>query len=82
MDVGSSSGNGASVEAGKYIANGVYVGAKQDTSGQTQAQVQIDLTRHLKAETTINTGSAANVTGAAAQVDQGSSVGLSYQFDY
>ena len=79
---GSSSGNGASVEAGKYIANGVYVGAKQDTSGQTQAQVQIDLTRHLKAETTINTGSAANVTGAAAQVDQGSSVGLSYQFDY
>ncbi|MGI3778203.1 MAG: translocation/assembly module TamB domain-containing protein, partial [Janthinobacterium lividum] len=38
-------GNGASVEAGRYVAKGVYVGAKQGTSGGTQAQVQIDLTR-------------------------------------
>ena len=62
---------GATIEAGKYIANGVYVGAKQGTSGaQTQAQVQIDLYKGLKAETDVGTGAG------------GTSVGLSYQFEY
>ncbi|HVP84406.1 MAG TPA: translocation/assembly module TamB domain-containing protein [Rhizomicrobium sp.] len=75
-------GTGASVEAGKYVMNGVYVGAKQDTSGATTAKVQVDLTRRLKAQATVNTGTTANVTGSAAQVDRGSSVGLTYQFDY
>ena len=66
-----SSTSGASIEAGKYIANGVYLGAKQGTSGaQTQAQVQIDLYKGLKAETDVGTGSG------------GTSVGLSYQFEY
>jgi translocation and assembly module TamB len=62
--------------------NGVYVGAKQDTQGGTRAQVQVDLTRRLKAQATVNTGTSANVTGSAAQVDRGSSIGLTYQFDY
>ena len=62
---------GATIEAGKYVANGVYVGAKQGTSGaQTQAQVQIDLYKGLKAETDVGTGAG------------GTSVGLSYQFEY
>jgi len=74
--------NSASVEAGKYVMNGVYVGAKQDTNGGTTAKVQVDLTRRLKAQATVNTGTTANVTGNAAQVDRGSSIGLSYQFDY
>jgi translocation and assembly module TamB len=43
---GASGGAGATVEAGKYVANGVFLGAKQGTSGGTQAKVQIDLTRH------------------------------------
>src|SRR6185437_7167345 len=44
LSVGSAPGNGsgATVEAGKYVASGVYVGAKQGTSGGSQAQVQID----------------------------------------
>jgi translocation and assembly module TamB len=68
---GGSSGSSASIEAGRYIANGVYVGAKQGTSGaQTQATVQIDIFRGLKAETDVGTG-----TG-------GNSVGLTYQFEY
>ena len=63
--------SGATLEAGKYIANGVYLGAKQGTSGaQTQAQVQIDLYKGLKAETDVGTGAG------------GTSVGLSYQFEY
>lgn len=79
---GGQNGNGASVEAGKYVMNGVYVGAKQDTQGGTRAQVQVDITRRLKAQATVNTGTPANVTGSAAQVDRGSSIGLTYQFDY
>lgn len=53
---------GSSVEAGKYVMKGVYVGAKQATSGSgTQAQVQIDLTKRLKFNTTVGTGG--QVTG-------------------
>ncbi len=79
---GGENGTGASVEAGKYVTNGVYVGAKQDTGGGTTAQVQVDLTEHLKLQTTVNTDTSANVIGSSAQTDRGSSVGLSYQFEY
>ncbi len=66
-----SSNSAATIEAGKYVANGVYVGAKQGTSGaQTQAVVQIDIYKGLKVETDVGAG-----TG-------GNSVGLSYQFQY
>ncbi|MBV9734586.1 MAG: translocation/assembly module TamB domain-containing protein [Acidisphaera sp.] len=59
------------VEAGRYIAQGVYVGAKQGTSGaETQATVQIDITKGLKLETDVGSGSGAN------------NVGLTYQFEY
>ena len=67
----SSTSSAATIEAGKYVANGVYVGAKQGTSGaNTQATVQIDIYKGLKAETDVGTGSGGN------------SVGLSYQFEY
>lgn len=80
---GSSPGSGASVEAGKYVSRNVYIGAKQSVSGQTQAQVQIDLTKNLKAQATVRAGTSATATqGATAAVDNGNSVGLSYQFDY
>lgn len=77
----SGGGVGATVEAGKYVANGVYLGTKQGTSGGTQAQVQIDLTRHLKVETTVGTGGTP-ATGITPDNDPGSSVGLTYQFEY
>jgi len=84
LSVGSGGANssGTSVEAGKYIMPGVYVGARQATSGAgTQAQVQIDLTRHLKLNTVVGTGG--TVTGTTTpQNDPGSSVGLTYQFQY
>ena len=79
LSVGSMTTNGAagsassapSLEAGRYIANGVYVGAKQGTSGAgTQATVQIDIYKGLKAQTDIGTGQA------------GSNLGLSYQLEY
>lgn len=80
---GSGVGNGgASVEAGKYVMKGVYVGAKQATSGSgTQAQVQVDLTKHLKLNTTVGTGG--NVTGfTTPENDPGSSVGVLWQYRY
>ncbi len=79
---GGSSGTGASVEAGRYVARGVYVGAKQATSGGgTAAEVQVDITRRLKARAQLATGGG-SVQGATPDNDQGSVIGLSYQFEY
>ena len=84
LSIGSGGANskGTSVEAGRYVARGVYVGAKQSTSGAgTQAQVQVDLTRRLKLQTVVGTGG--TVTGTTTpENDPGSSVGLKYQFQY
>ena len=67
----SGSGSTPTVEAGRYVANGVYVGAKQGTTGsQTQATVQIDITKGLKVETDVGSGQGGN------------QVGLTYQFEY
>ena len=84
LAVSGASGNttGATVEAGKYIASGVYVGAKQGVSGGTQGQVQIDLTKNLKLQTTLASGGGGPVTGATPDNDPGSSIGLTYQFEY
>jgi len=80
---GGTNGAGATVQAGRYVARGVYVGAKQSAGGAggTQAQVQVDLTRHLKLQTTLGTGGG-TVQGATPDNDPGSSVGLAYQFEY
>jgi len=77
----SSQSNGATIEAGRYITNRIYIGAKQSTNGLTQAQVQFDLTRKWKLQTTLSTGGG-TVQGATPQNDPGSSIGMSYQFDY
>ncbi len=79
---GGSNSNSASVEAGKYVARGVYVGARQATSGGgSQAEVQVDLTKRLKLQTTVGTGGA--TTGIITpENDPGSSVALKYQFQY
>lgn len=80
---GGSSGSSATVQAGRYVAPGVYVGAKQGVAGAggTQATVQVDITKGLKLETTVGTGGSA--TGAASTgQSQGTGVGLTYQFQY
>ncbi len=71
---GSGSGPPA-LQAGRYVAPGVYVGATQSTSGSgTQANVQINLYKGLKLQT--STGTSGASSGAS------SSVGLTYQFNY
>ena len=79
---GSGVTTGTTVEAGKYVSRNIYVGARQGLSGGTQAQVQVDITRTLKAQATISTGTSANATQGATAQDNGSSIGLSYQFEY
>jgi translocation and assembly module TamB len=83
LSVGSAAGttNGATVEAGRYVARGVYVGAKQNTGGGTAAQVQVDLTKRLKLTSQLATGGG-SVQGATPDNDPGSTIGLSYGFDY
>jgi translocation and assembly module TamB len=83
LSVGGGTGGGASVEAGRYVAKGVYVGTKQTAGGAggTQVQVQIDLTRHLKLNSALGSGGG-TAQGATPENDPGSSIGLSYQFEY
>lgn len=79
---GSGTTTGTTVEAGKYVFRNVYVGAKQGLSGGTEAQVQLDITRNLKAQATVDTGSNATATQGTGAQQTGGTVGLSYQFEY
>lgn len=74
--------NQTTVEAGRYVMRDVYVGVKQNLSGGTQTQVQVDITRRLKAQATLSTGATTTTAQGNALQDNGSSVGLSYQFEY
>jgi translocation and assembly module TamB len=68
---------------GRYISRRVYVGVQQGVSGGSQAQVQIDLLKGLKLQGTVGTGG--QPTGSETitpENDPGSSVGLTYQFEY
>jgi translocation and assembly module TamB len=75
LSLGGGSGGAPTVNAGRYVAPGVYVGAQQSTSGQgTQATVQINLYKGLQLQTA--TGTSGSGSGNS------SSVGLTYQFNY
>jgi translocation and assembly module TamB len=73
--------SGYNLAAGRYVAKRVYVEAKQSTTGSTQVQVDVDLTKHLKLQTRLGDGSAIT-QGTTPENDPGSSVGLSYQIEY
>lgn len=74
LSVGSTGKGGPSVQAGRYVAPGVYVGASQSTTGEgSRANVEINLYKGLKLQSSTGTDS----TG-----QNSSSVGLSYQFNY
>lgn len=88
LSVGTSSGSaqgsqntGTSVEAGRYVSNRVFVGAKQSTTGFSQVEVDVDLSKHLKLQTRVGNGTA-TTQGVTPENDPGSSVGLTYQFEY
>ena len=78
---GATENAGTAVEAGRYIAKRVYVEAKQSSTGSSQVQVNVDLTNHLKLQTRLGNGTAIT-QGVTPENDPGSSIGLSYQFEY
>jgi translocation and assembly module TamB len=78
---GGAARSGATIAAGRYLTSRVYVEAKQTTTGSSQLQINVDLTRHLKLQTRLGTG-AAIVPGTTPENDPGSSIGLSYQIEY
>jgi translocation and assembly module TamB len=83
LSVGTNASGSAALQAGRYVARGVYVGVQQGVSGGSQAQVQVDLLTGLKLQGTVGTGGAP--TGSQTidpSNDPGSSVGLTYQFEY
>ncbi|MGH7160959.1 MAG: translocation/assembly module TamB domain-containing protein, partial [Acetobacteraceae bacterium] len=86
LSVGSDTSGNPTLQAGRYVARGVYVGASQSASGGgTQAQVKIDLTKRLKLEATTGSGGGSATainTGSAPDTRNGSSIGLTYQFQY
>jgi translocation and assembly module TamB len=81
LSLGSTPTGGTSVEAGRYVSSRVYVGAKQSGSGSTQAKVEVDLTKNLKVQAIVGTGGT-TAQGITPDNDPGSSIGLTYQFEY
>ena len=78
---GATESSGAAIAAGRYVSKRVYVEGKQSSTGTSQVEVDVDLTRHLKLQTRLGNGTAA-IQGTTPENDPGSSVGLSYQFEY
>jgi translocation and assembly module TamB len=64
----SSTGN-TQVSAGKYVADGVYVGVDQTVSGQSRAKVEVEVTPHISVETDVGS-------------QNGSGIGLNWKTDY
>src|ERR1700733_2767850 len=73
--------SGASIEAGRYISRRIYIEARQNTGGTSQLETDVELTKHLKLQTRLGNG-VASAQGTTPEKDPGSSVGLSYQFEY
>jgi translocation and assembly module TamB len=78
---GSTENSGYALAAGRYVSKRVYVEGKQTTTGTSQVQIDIDLTKRLKLQTRLGNGSAV-IQGTTPENDPGSSIGLSYQFEY
>lgn len=73
--------SGTSVEAGRYVSERVFVGLKHSTTGFSQVEADVDLSKHLKLRTQLGNGTA-TTQGTTPENDPGSSVGLVYQFEY
>jgi translocation and assembly module TamB len=72
---------GTILEAGRYVSNRVFVAGRQSTTGFSQVEVDVDLSKHLKLQTRLGNGSS-TTQGITPENDPGSSVGMVYQFQY
>jgi translocation and assembly module TamB len=82
LSVGTGANGSAALQVGRYVAPGVYLGAQQGAgSNSSQAKIEIDIAKGLKAVGTVGTGTNAT-PGATPAESAGTSLGLKYQFDY
>ncbi|MEO9189415.1 MAG: translocation/assembly module TamB domain-containing protein, partial [Acetobacteraceae bacterium] len=82
LGVGTGANGQPTLQAGRYLTKGIYVGAQQATGGAgAQAKVQVDLTKGLKLNATVGNGEATSAIGSTG-ASSGASVGLTYQFEY
>lgn len=72
---------GTSVEAGRYVSDRVFVGLRHSTTGFSQVEADVELSKHLKLQTRLGNGTA-TTQGTTPENDPGSSVGFVYQFEY
>ena len=83
LSVSSTPGSGTSIEAGRNIAHGVYVGAKQTAGGiGSQATVRLDLAPGLRLEADLGVAPAAAATPTPGAPPTGNQVGITYEFQY
>jgi translocation and assembly module TamB len=66
---GSAGVGNTKVSAGKYVAQGVYIGLDQGISGESRAKVEVEINRNVTANTTQS-------------AQKGTSVGLNWKLDY
>lgn len=57
------------VSAGRYVAQGVYVGVNQGVSGESRAKMEVEITHNVTVDTT-------------ASPNRGNSIGLGWKLDY
>jgi translocation and assembly module TamB len=82
LSVGTSASGQVTLEAGRYVTPGVYVGVEQGASvDSTKAKVQVDLTKRLKLEGTVGTSSG-SATGSSASAERSTSIGVTYELEY
>jgi translocation and assembly module TamB len=81
LSVGGAPGASPTVEAGRNLGSGIYVGAKQATSGAgSQATVRLDLAPGLKLEADVGVAPAASTVPGAPPT--GNQVGVTYELEY
>jgi translocation and assembly module TamB len=78
---GAPENSGAAIAAGRYLTRRIYIEGKQTTTGTSQVQVDVELTKHLKLQTRLGNGTA-TIQGTTPENDPGSSIGLTYQIEY
>lgn len=78
---GGQGSGGTTVEAGRYVSSRVYVGARQSSNGGSKLEVDFDVSKRLKVQTQLASGSP-STQGATPENDPGDSIGLMYQFEY
>lgn len=83
LTVNENPGQAASIEAGRVIARGVYVGARQSTSGAgSQAVIRLDLAPGLRLEGDIGQPPPPTASPTPGAPPTGNQLRMTYEFEY